>query len=168
MKGLKFDYLFYIIIVLLLLLFALAARAQNIRQEKLTTVKIYLLDHFEAANSLGNLSLQAVEREVSAKSPLRSAIEAQLAGATEEEISNLLYPPISGIDLISVKLKNKTVYARFTRTGTEDFGKFDALRFRNAVRRTALQFPSVRKIEICLDGISDFWLIGARTHRKCL
>ncbi len=105
-------------------------------------------------------------REVDAKSPLRSAIEAQLAGATAEENSRLLHSPVSGINLISVRVKNKTAYASFTRTDTTEFDKTDALRFRNSVRQTALQFPSVRRIEICLDGVSDFWRVGEKGKRK--
>lgn len=145
----------------------LPLQAQSISPVKTVKVKIYLLDNFESENLLGNLQMLSVERDVDANSPLRSAIEAQLAGATEEENSQLLYSPVSGINLLSVRVKNKTAYAHFTRTGAEAFDKIDALRFRNAVRKTALQFPSVRRIEICLDGDSNFGSGGKNTPKPC-
>jgi hypothetical protein len=162
---LKFDYVFYIIIVLLL--FAVAARSQSVPQEKLTTVKIYLLDTFESESLLQTLDLLPVERQVDAKSPLRSAIEAQLAGATDDENSQNLRTPIYGINLVALKVKSKIAYAHFTRTEKQKLGKYDALRFRNAVRQTALQFPTIRRIEICLDGVADFWLENSKTHKPC-
>lgn len=162
----KFDYIFYIIIALLV--FAAATRAQSVPQEKLITVKIYLLDTFESESLLQTLDLLSVERRVNAKSPLRSAIEAQLAGATDDENSLNLRTPIYGINLVSLKVKSKIAYASFTRTEKHKLGKHDALRFRNAVRQTALQFPTVRRIKICLDGVADFWLIETKTHQKCV
>jgi hypothetical protein len=165
-KRLKFDYLFYIGIVLLLLLLAAAARAQT-GGAKPVKVKIYVLDVFESPNLLETLDMIAVEREVSGKFPLRFALEAQMKGATDEEISQSLFSPFEKVNLISVRVKNKTAYATFTRTGVEEFSRIDALRFRKAIRQTALQFTSVRRIDICLDGVSDFWLVGAKTHKKC-
>ena len=144
----------------------LPLRAQNATGQTVK-VKIYLLDYFEVSNMMENLNMLAVEREVNAKTPLLSALEAQMAGATEDDNTQLLYSPFSGINLISLRVKNKTAYAHFTLTDSEKFDKIDAMRFRNSVRRTVLQFPSVHRIEICLDGVSDFWLIGAKTHRKC-
>lgn len=147
--------------------FTLAA-AQTLSPEKTVKVKIYLSDTFESENLLESLDMVEVEREVDAKSPLRSALEAQLAGATNEEENTLrLFSPVNGISLISVQVKNKIAYAKFTRTTDGTFSKTDALRFRKAVSLTARQFPSVKKIEICLDGIKDFWLVSARTHQKC-
>lgn len=193
MKRIKSDYIFYIINVLLLLTLAAAARGQTnenssleiaasggsftpgkaviggaVQNGKSVTVKIYLRDAFESENLLESLEMVAVEREVNAASPLRFALEAQLAGATDEEENTLrLFSPVSGINLMSVRVKNKTAYAKFTRTETEAFSKIDALRFRKAIRLTALQFPSVKKVEICLDGAADFWRVNAKTHRKC-
>jgi hypothetical protein len=158
-------------ITVLAILFAagiLSLRAQSAPPKKTIKVKIYLIDVFESKNLPETLEMLSVEREVDAESPLRSAIEAQLAGATEEENSQLLYSPASGINLISLRLQNKTAYARFTRTGNTTFDKTDAFRFRNSVGKTALQFPAVRRIEICLDGVSDFWRVGEKIkHKKC-
>jgi hypothetical protein len=141
---------------------------QTQAQEKTIKVKIYLLDVFESENLLETLAMQPVEREVSAKNPLRFALEELMKGATEEENSQLrLYSTASEISLISVRVKNKTAYANFTRKTAEGFDKIAALRFRKAVRQTALQFKNIRRIEICLDGIADFWRIGAKTHKKC-
>ena len=123
-----------------------------VQAQKTTRVKIYLLDNFESANLSKNLEMASVERAVNADFPLRSAIEAQLDGATDEENSQFLYSPINGIKLIYVRVKNRTAYANFALTSTEVFSKIDALRFKNAVTKTALQFPFVKRIEICLEG----------------
>lgn len=144
------------------------AAGQSGSPRKTIKVKIYLLDSFESENLLENMEMQTVEREVSAASPLRSALEAQLAGATEDEENTLrLYSPFGKINLTGLRVKNKIAYANFERAGTEEFGKIDALRFRKAIRLTALQFPNIKQIEICLDGTADFWRVGAKTHKKC-
>ena len=142
------------------------AQAQ-IGGKKLVKVNVILLDNFESENLSENFSLFAVEREVSAASPLRSAIEAQLDGATDEENSQALYSPADGIKLISVRVKNKTAYASFKRTSIETFNKIDALRFKNAVTKTARQFPSVRRIEICLDGNLNFDRTSKGARKPC-
>jgi len=85
MKRLKFDYLFYIIIVLLLLLFAVGVRTQSKHQEKLTTVKIYLLKTGANYESKYPSGLFIVKRKVDGKSPLRSALEILTIGATADE-----------------------------------------------------------------------------------
>ena len=159
-------------IITLILLVAFALTANGLAQipppgAKTVKVKIYLLDQFESANLLENLEMQAVEREVTSEFPLRSALEELLKGATEVETSQLLYSPVSGISLISARVKNKTAYASFTLNGSEKLDEINALRFRKAVSQTALQFPAIRRVEICLDGIADFWLVGAKKHRKC-
>lgn len=143
--------------------------AQSVSPRKTVKVKIYLLDSFESENLLENMKMLAVEREVSAASPLRSALEAQLSGATEDEENTLrLYSPVGKINLVGLRVKNKTAYAYFTHAGgDEEFDRLAALRFRKAIRLTALQFPNVKRIEICLDGAADFWLVGAKTHKKC-
>lgn len=166
MKRLKFDYFFYIVIVLLLLLLAAATRAQTDKKHSVK-VKIYLLDTFESPDLLTTLELLPVERRVGARFPLRSTLKALAAGATDEEESQNLRSPFAGIDLISVRVKNKTAFANFTRTEKTKLGKYEAMRFRNAVLYTALQFPSIKRIVICLNGASDFWLIDAITHAPC-
>ena len=153
MKRIKFDYLFYIIVVLLLLLIAIAARAQTGRQEKLTTVKIYLLDTFEQETPLKKVNLMAVERQVKAASPLRGALEALLEGATDDETSQNLRSPIFGVELVSVGRVKNTVFAKFRNTEIKPLDKFSALVFKQSVEKTARQFSGVKKVEICWDGV---------------
>ena len=152
---------------ILLAINILPTQAQNAPPPgKTIRVKIYLLDVFESRNLLETLEMLSVEREVNAESPLRSAIEAQLIGATDEENSQLLYSPASGIELVSLRVKNKTAYASFVRTGAEAFDAIDARRFKKAVEQTARQFPPIRRVEICLDGVSDFWRVCETGQRK--
>ena len=150
------------------------APAQNSAPKKGKTVrvKIYLLDFFESENLFENMRMQPVEREVRAASPLRSTIEALLAGATDDEQSSLrLFSPaaVGDVKLIRSRIKNKTAYLSFEK-GSVPFSEIDALRFRKAVRLTARQFPSVRRVRVCLNGIADFWRIGSdddKPRRKC-
>lgn len=149
------------------------AQAQNSapKKGKNIRVKIYLLDTFESENLFENMRMQPVEREVNAASPLRSTIEALLAGATEDEQRSMrLFSPAEDGDvkLISSRIKKKTAYLSFEK-GSVPFSEIDALRFRKAVRLTALQFPSVRRVRICLNGIADFRrLADGEPRRKCL
>ncbi len=167
MKRIKFDYLFYIIVVLLLLLFAIATRAQIVRQEKLTTVKIYLLDTFDQETPIKNVSLMAVERKVKNTSPLRSTLEALLEGATDEEMSQNLRSPTFGIELVSVGRVKNTVFAKFKNTETTPLDKISALIFKQSVKRTVRQFSGVKKVEICLDGVLNFSSKNNAVPQRC-
>jgi hypothetical protein len=151
--------------VLLLLLLAVAARAQSIEQEKLTTVKIYLLDTFEQELPLKLINLTAVERKVKTASVLRSTLEVLLIGATDEETSQNLRSPIVGIELVSVRQVKNTVFANFRNTGTNALDNISALIFKQSVEKTARQFYAVKKVEICLDGVLNFW--SKTLPRKC-
>lgn len=143
--------------------FALAQAQKTAPPEKTVRVKIYLLDAFESENLLENTAMQPLERTVGATAPLRFALEELLKGATDEENSQLFYSPIEGINLISARLKNKTAYVSFTRTATDEFDRLEARRLRLAVTKTARQFPSVKKVVICLDGVSNFDRGSAKT-----
>jgi hypothetical protein len=168
MKRLKFDYLFYIIIVLLLLLFAVGVRAQSRRQEKLTTVKIYLLKTGANYESKYPSGLFMVKRKFGGKSPLRSALEILTGGATDEEAKQNVASSTFGIKLVSVRIKNKTAYTRFTMSGGAAFpGENAPFIFKEAVEKTALQFRAVKRVVVCLDGILDFWSESDKPPKRC-
>jgi hypothetical protein len=39
--------------------------------------------------------------------------------------------------------------------------------FRDAVELTAKQFPGVKKVLVCLDGVEDFWSESEEPAKKC-
>lgn len=143
-----------------------AARAPATKQ-----VRIYLAmevsesDKFDSKNP-GNL--QPVFRKVSAAAPLRETLLLLLAGPTHpEEAAG--YSDISyGIKLVSVRMRGSTVRADFTMPpGAAFSGDMSPFYFRDAVEFTTKQFPQVKKVIVCLDGILDFWSESDEPPKKC-
>lgn len=153
--------LFIVPIVLSVLPSAAQIRAQTSGSNKTIEVKIHLLDVAQGAEP----ELLAVTRTVGAASPLRSALEAQVKGATEEEFSQALRSPFENIRLDFAEIKNKTARLYFSQIEKEAISESEALFFRTAVAKTALQFPAVKKVEICLAAAADFRL--ASGLKKC-
>ena len=62
--------------------------------------------------------------------------------------------------LSSVKIKRGVARIDFTRTirGKEDYNPGDllTLRFEAAVKKTAKQFPAVKKVIVCVNGVNEF------------
>lgn len=145
--------------------------SSSLRTPAKKQVRIYLAmevkesDKFDSKNP-GNL--QPVFRKVSAAAPLRETLLLLLAGPTHpEEAAG--YSDISyGIKLVSVKMKNGTVRADFTMPpGAAFSGDMSPFYFRDAVVFTARQFPQVKKVTVCLDGILDFWSESDEPPKKC-
>jgi hypothetical protein len=148
------------------------AQAQRKAQANLIEVKIYLAKEaedydaqYDAKNPHG---LVAVRRKVGAKSPLSSTLKALTEGATRAEVKQKLFSVTYGIKFVSARLEKGTAYTYFTMPEGATFsGDLSPLIFRDAVEKTALQFASVRKVEVCLDGILDFWSEAEDGGRKC-
>jgi hypothetical protein len=148
--------------------FLQTARAQT-SSKKLKEVKIFLAkqpyDNSDPNNPHG---FATVTRRVNAKSPLRAALIALTKGPTEAEKKNGFESPTFGIQLLSVTIKRGVAYTYFTMPEGATFsGDGSPFIFEDAVRRTALQFPSVRKVVVCLDGILDFGSESGEPSKKC-
>jgi spore germination protein GerM len=131
-------------------------QAQSSSPKKTVKAKIYLLKT-GADNAKYPSGLFAVRRNIDRKSPLRSALETLTEGATAEEAEQNLASSTFGIKLVSVRIKNKTAYTRFTMPEEARFpGDNAPFIFQEAVERTALQFRGVKKVVVCLDGELDF------------
>lgn len=106
------------------------------------------------------LALVPVRRTVSGTTPARGAIEALIAGPTDEEKGRGLRSPYT--DNLSIKtLAIEDGTARISLVSKcADCprwpGDLAPWRFREAVERTLKQFPAVQRVVICLDGIENF------------
>ena len=105
--------------------------------------------------------LNPVTREVGATAPLRPTIEALLAGPTAEEAKRGYEAVDYGrnMKLAAVKLTKGVARIDFTREdGKENPNPGDLLTlyFAGAVKETAKQFPEVRKVIVCVNGLDEF------------
>ena len=164
--------LFNILMVAVIVLTALsAAQAQRKKSSNLIDVKIYAAKELvdESKYDSNNPSnMQPVRRRVDAKSPLRGALLALTRGLTPAEERQGFASVMFGIRFLSVRLENGTAHAYFTMPKDASFGgDLGPVIFRDAVERTALQFPNVKKVEVCLDGILNFWDLSDDEPKKC-
>ena len=138
-------------------------------QKKMLEVKIYLRKTGANYETKYPSGLFAVKRKVDRKSPLRSALESLTDGATaEEEAKQNLASSTFGIKFVSVRIKNKTAYTRFTMPEEARFpGDGAPFIFQEAVEKTALQFRGVKRVVVCLDGILDFGNEEDAPPKKC-
>jgi hypothetical protein len=106
------------------------------------------------------LALVAVRRMVSANAPARGAIEALIAGPTDEEKGRGLRSPYAD----DLTIKTLEIDDGTARIGLVSKcadcprwpGDLAPWRFREAVERTLKQFSTVRRVVICLDGVENF------------
>ena len=134
-------------------------------------VKIYLPmeekegDPFDPQNPA---NLHPVTRTVGGASPMREALRAMLAGPTAAEKARGYADVSFGIKLTGVRTNGGTVRADFTMPpGAAFSGDNSPFYFRDAVEATAKQFPGVKEVIVCLDGVLDFWSESEEPARKC-
>jgi hypothetical protein len=146
--------------------------AQRKKASNLMDVKIYLAkeyDDYDAEYTEKNpYNLFAVKRKVDARAPLRNTLKALADGATKAEENQKLFSAMFGIKLLSVRLEKGTAYTYFTMPEGATFsGDGSPFIFKGVVEKTALQFPQVKKVVVCLDGILDFWSESEDPPKKC-
>ncbi|CAN5733909.1 hypothetical protein BH24ACI3_BH24ACI3_04850 [soil metagenome] len=99
------------------------------------------------------------KRVVDARAPLRPTIEALIAGPTEAENSDK-YASVAygGMKLSDVRIKGTTARIDLVREIRDDYnpGDLQTLRFEATVIRTAKQFPNIKKVIVCVNGINEF------------
>lgn len=150
-----------------LIIFVVAAAAslafndgQTTIQPKPKKVKVYFMV-YEPTGKL-KFGLNPVVREVDSSAPLRPAIEALLAGPTVDEEKQGYAGVAYGrnMKLAAVKIKGGAARIDFTREDRENTNPGDLLTlyFADAVVRTATQFPSVKKVTVCVNGWDEFGL----------
>ncbi len=99
------------------------------------------------------------KRVVDARAPLRPTIEALIAGPTEAESTDK-YASVAygGMKLSDVRIKGTTARIDLVREIRDDYnpGDLETLRFEATVIRTAKQFPNIKKVIVCVNGINEF------------
>lgn len=118
----------------------------------LREVKIYLWranDEFQNRNFV----LSPVPRRVKSAAPLQPTLEALFRGATENEEENGFSSATFGMKFEGVVLTNGTALVKFSQPPNEtNYGSLGPFIFFEAIEKTAKQFPTVKKVEICAVG----------------
>jgi spore germination protein GerM len=129
---------------------------QNVKSDpRLKVIRVY----FPVEPPSEGPELKPLRRQVDARSPLRPAIEALVAGPTSAEAKEGYVGVAYGdLRLASVKLARGVARIDFTREIRSDYnpGDLQTLRFQEAVMKTAKQFPSVKKVIVCVNGMNEF------------
>lgn len=99
---------------------------------------------------------QYVFRNVSSITPLRDAIQAYLDGATVDEEKQGYITNTLGIKDFNIKIKNHTAYINFRSENLEIKSPQDVVDFDHNITRTAKQFPNIKYVQICINGISNY------------
>lgn len=133
-------------------------KAQSRPRRATRRVSVYMWA--TAAEDGDRYNLAPVQRMVYWMTPARGAIEALIAGPdADERREGFRAPHTEGLSLEDIQISNGTAMVSL-KSGCPECGRFggpkDALRFRAAIELTLKQFPSVRRVRICLDGYEEF------------
>jgi spore germination protein GerM len=143
---------FYLLCVLPLVLLLLPIGAAG--QTREVTVYFWEFNRDEPGDDM-----IPFKRVVDARAPLRPTIEALIAGPTEAENRDK-YGSVAygGMKLSDVQLKGSTARIDFVREIRKDHnpGDLQTLRFEATVIRTAKQFPNIKKVIVCVNGMNEF------------
>lgn len=134
-------------------------------------VRIYLGSWGELECEDSIYCIFPVSRTVDSRSPARGAINALIAGPTEEEKGKGLYPPSTeylSIKSLTISKGTARLSLRTTRKGLQRWGGSMAPgRFIAVIEKTLKQFPNVRRVIICLDGYADFASQRDGPRKRC-
>jgi|SRR5215831_726876 len=120
------------------------------RQPRTRDIKIYL---WNARSNAARIALTAAVRQANSQAPLRPALEALFAGPTKEEEGNGLSSSTFGMKFAGVTLRNGIAVVKFSQPPSQtNYGSLGPMIFAQAIEKTARQFPTVRKVEICAVG----------------
>lgn len=115
------------------------------------TIKIYLWD---ANSNKADIALVPVARRIGGDNVLKLTMD-WLFGTTlsREEEDRGLSLPTFGMRLEGVTLKNGLALIKFSQpAGATNYGSQGPFIFAKAIERTARQFPTVKRVEICAVG----------------
>ena len=139
-----------------ILLFAFSCPAQKPDVPGTKEVKVYFMFIGPAGTESKILPLK---RQVAAAAPLFPAIAAMLVDPTEAE-QKLGYGSAGygGMKLESATIARGVARIEFSRVIRTDYnpGDLQTLYFEEAVTKTAKQFPAVKKVMVCVNGINEF------------
>jgi len=146
----------FLLILAASIFFIVPIHAQSFSQLK--EVEVYF--HFIGTEGTESKILP-LKRKVSAEAPLRPAIEELLKEPTAERKLGYHSAGYDDMKLVSVKLKNGAARIDFSRELEKDRSDYNpgdllTLSFENAVIKTAKQFPAVKKVVVCVNGMNEF------------
>ena len=126
-------------------------------------VKIYLWRvNDEQPNK--NFVLGTVDRQVESVAPLRPTLEELFRGTTEDEEQKGFSSATFGMKFEGVVLKNGVATVKFSQPPNQtNYGSLGSFIFLEAIEKTAKQFPSVKKVEVCAIGET---LIDAQLEKQ--
>jgi len=141
----------------------LAAEYNN----KYKNVVVYLWHPNETPPEGKNYFLMAVSKNIDAKSasaPLRPTLELLFSGADKADEGSGFASSTFGMKFEGVVLKNGTATVKFSQPPNQtNYGSLAPFIFLEAVEKTAKQFPTVKKVEICAVGET---LIDAQLYEQ--
>lgn len=140
---------FFAIFATLLLLTAFVS-ITNAQQRE---VRIYLQQDIDLPNNIVRTDWVSVKRMADAKSPIRSTLEWLFKPRLTPEEENLkIYDVSFGMKFEGVSLKGGTATVRFSETKDSNYGTSGGGIFYTAIQKTVKQFPTVRRVVICVVG----------------
>jgi spore germination protein GerM len=117
---------------------------------KIREVKIYL---WEANRKDADIALSPVTRRVGAAAPLRLALQMLFAGTTGEDEAKGLSSATFGMKFEDVRLRDGVALVKFSQPPNQtNYGSLGPMIFTQAIEKTARQFPTVKKVQICAVG----------------
>ncbi len=127
--------------------FVAAVSAQQVE------VNIYLQKDVDLPNNTIRTDWVSVKRMASAQSPLRSTLELLFKPMiTASEENEKIYEVTFGMKFEGVSLKKGTATVRFSETEHSNYGTSSGEILATAIEKTAKQFPTVKRVKICVVG----------------
>jgi len=133
---------------------------------KSRTIKIYLWD---VNSDKPGIPLVPVNRRIGGDNVLKLAMD-WLFGTTlsKEEEDRGLSLPTFGMRLEGVTLRNGVALIKFSQpAGATNYGSQGPFVFEKAIERTARQFPTVKRVEVCAVGETLIDAQLERPFRRC-
>ncbi len=135
--------------------------------EKLKRVKLY----FWRANDVlegHNFLLSTVYRYVNPKAPLRPTLAALFGEIKDDELGYGFSNPTFGMKFEGVVLRGETATVKFSQPKNQtNYGTLGSYIFLRSIEKTALQFPTVKKVKICAVGDTLFDAQMDEPFTKC-
>ena len=120
--------------------------------EGLKRVEIYLWRYNDVFKNK-NFVLSPVPRYVNPKAPLKPTLEALFSKVKQGEEDYGFGGPTFRMKFEGVVLRKETAHIKFSQpAGETNYGTLGPFIFEEAIKKTALQFPTVKHVRICAIG----------------
>jgi hypothetical protein len=150
---------FAVLATVVLGMLPVAAQKRAAERRKTREVSIYVLENIER-NGVSDATLVEVKRRVNARTPVAGAVRALL------DDSNFIY----ALRLVSARVENGKAYINLAYDEDEIeccWGANMLSFFYDSIEKTVLQFPEVKEVRVCANGIENFLVRDPELQRKC-